>query len=506
MTEPHAPSSPDDERTTPLEAGNPGRRVAGSTITLVASAGSVGLIGAAAIGVLTHRLGISAYGQLATVLAFISATLLFTDLGINSYSGREIARRKQDASTILGQNLGLRLVLALVMVPTIIGLSEAFYPHSDTKILDGIILVSLTIPFEAFRAVSLSYYVATIQNYKTAILNVVTQVVYVGGAILALYFGYGLTGCFVAYDISVAVTALIAFLAVRKSVAFAPMLSIRSWGGIIRQSLGIGAIQIVNLLYLRTNTLVLSRMTNSHTVALYAVAAAIVLFLLVLPNAFMLSMTPLLVVAPITKLKTLVNDSCTYMAMVGVVAVVGTACLAHDVVKLLAPASFAGSSVVLSILSLSVLFTCITNVFTYSSFARDQHHRLLLISVLGLVSNVVIDLVLIPSLHAKGAAIATVIVEGFILVGTYTVFRLRVGPQFDAWTRIGRILVLGAGSYFAFHVALNDLPLTTAEQLVIGVIVIPSVLLGAFVACRCMPDSVSVRTLVSRTLRSASPR
>jgi O-antigen/teichoic acid export membrane protein len=503
VTDSHDSPAADDEQLDTLpEVANQGRRVAGSTITLVASSATVGLIGAAAIHVLTHRLGRGAYGNLVAVLAFIAATLLFTDLGINSYSGREIARRKQDASTILGQNLGLRLVLSLVMVPTVIGLSEAFYPSGKSAILDGILLVSLTIPFEAFRAVSLSYYVATIQNYKTAVLNVVTQVVFVSGAILALNLGYGLTGCFVAYDISIAVTALIAFLAVRRSVEFAPMLSIRAWGGIIRQSLGIGSIQIVNLLYLRTNTLVLSRMTGSPTVALYGVAAAIVTFLLVLPNAFMLSMTPIVVNAPLARLKSLVNDSCTFMAMVGVVAVVGTACLASDVVKVLAPQSFAGSAVVLSILSLSVLFTCITNVFTYSSFARDQHHRLLLISVLGLVSNVVIDIVLIPSLHAKGAAIATVIVEGLILVGTYTIFRLRVGPYFDAWSRLGRIVVLGVGSYFAFRTALNAMPITAVERLGIGIVLIPGVMLGAFVAFRCLPDSVSIRALVSRALRS----
>ena len=222
---------------------------------------------------------------------------------------------------------------------------------------------------------------------------------------------------------------------------------------IIRQSLGIGSIQIVNLLYLRTNTLVLSIMTNSHTVALYGVAAAIVTFLLVVPNAFMISMMPLVVVAPLERLRSLVNDSCTYMAMVGVLVVVGTGC---------SPATWSTCSLrtsspprrrFVTILSLSVLFTCITNVFTYSSFARDHHHRLLLISILGLVANVLIDIGLIPTYHARGAAIATVIVEGFILVGTFTVFRLRVGPYFDAWSRILRILVLGAASYVGFRFA-----------------------------------------------------
>ena len=207
------------------------RRVASSTITLVASTATVGALGVVVLHAMTHRLGTDAYGELVIVLAFISSTLLFTDLGINSYSGREIARRKADASVILGQNLGLRLVFSLVMIPTVIALGEAIYPHRETALLEGIALVSLTLPFEAFRAVSLSYYVATIQNYKTAVINVVTQIIYVSGALTALYLGFGIIGCFVAYDISVVATAAIAFLAVRRSVAFAPMLAIGSWRG-----------------------------------------------------------------------------------------------------------------------------------------------------------------------------------------------------------------------------------------------------------------------------------
>lgn len=482
---------------------NTGGRVASSTITLVASTATVGALGVVVLHAMTHRLGTLAYGELVTVLAFISSTLLFTDLGINSYSGREIARRKADASIILGQNLGLRLVFSLVMIPMVIALGEAIYPHHETALLEGIALLSLTLPFEAFRAVSLSYYVATIQNYKTAVINVVTQIIYVSGALTALYLGFGIIGCFVAYDISVVATAAIAFLAVRRSVVFAPMLAIGSWRGIIRQSLGIGSIQIVNLLYLRTNTLVLSIMTNSHTVALYGVAAAIVTFLLVVPNAFMISMMPLVVVAPVEKLRSLVNDSCTYMAMVGVLVVVGTGCLSGDVINLLAPHAFAPSATILTILSLSVLFTCITNVFTYSSFARDHHHRLLLISILGLVANVLIDIGLIPTYHARGAAIATVIVEGFILVGAYTVFRLRVGPYFDAWSRVLRILVLGAASYVGFHFALDALPMSRPERLGLGVVFIPSLLGGAFVAFRCFPASFrSVASNALRTVRS----
>lgn len=491
------PALPDAPSGRP-DLGRAHHRVAVSTVALIASNTAVAALGALALHVLTNRLGASTYGVFVSVVAFIAVTLLFADLGVNTYSGREIARRREDASEILGQNLGLRLSMSVAMIPTVIGLGLMF-PHSETIRLEGIALASLTIPCEAVRSVCLSYYVATIQNYKSAVVALISQVVYVGAAITAIELGYGIIGCFVAFDLSMIVVATTSYIMVRRNIAFRPRFVPRAWSGIIKQSFGVGAIQIVNVLYLRTNTLILTAMTNYHTVGQYGVAAAIVTFLLAVPNFFMLSMLPLLVGAPLEKLTGLVNRAAIIMAMVGVLAVSGTTFLSRDVVSIIAGKHYPQSIPVLQILSLSILFTCLTCVFTYSSFARDQHRRLLFISSAGLICNVILDIALIPSLGAKGAAISTVVVEFCILVGTYAMFRNRVGNHFTAWSKVGRVLLVGALTYLVARVALGAITPPGRTQLLLGLVLFPIVQGAAFVLFRCLPSEMSA----SKLLRAA---
>lgn len=476
------------------ELGRAGHRVAVSTVTLVAANTAVAGLGVVSLHVFTNQLHASSYGIFVSVLAFINTTFLLADLGINTFSGREIAKRPGDTKQILSQNLGLRLAMSAVMIPTVIAVGYVF-PNAASARFEGIALLSLCIPCEAVKSVCLSFYVATIQNYKSAVVTLLQQVVFVAVAVTAIDLGYKLTGVFIAYDVSMLVCAASAYLAVRRSVPFHPLFVPRLWGGIVKQSFGVGAIQIVNVLYLRMNTLMLTAMTNYHTVAEYGVSARIVTYLLTVPNFFMLSLLPLLVGAPLEKLTALVNRAAIIMTMVGVLAVAGTTVLASDVVTTLAPKQYSGAIAPLQILSLSVLFTCLTAVFTYSSFARDAHRALLIISCSGLVCNVALDVVLIPWIGSRGAALSTVVVEFGILLGTYAMFRNRVGNHFTAWSKVGRTLGVGVLTYVGARTALDYVTVPGKIQLAIGIVFFPVVMGVAFVVFRCLPDDVTIRKL-----------
>ena len=504
MTEPGTSPALEPSAPRPAVAAvrRPHLRVASSTVSLVASSALIALLGAVALEQITHTLGAKSYGILVTVLTVISISLLFADLGINVYTGREIARDESRAAEVLGQNLGLRLVLAVSMIPLVIAVGTAL-PGSGGGLVAGIAIVSLSIPCEALRAVSVSYYVASIQNYKTALLGVFSQFIYVGGLIAALHLGYGLTGCFVAYDLSLLATSALAFLLVRRSVPFRPLLVVSRWRDILRNSLGIGSIQIVNVLYLKTNVLILWIMTDPRTVGIYGLAATIVTFLLVIPNSYMTSMLPLLVAAPIERLTRLVDTAASYMTMVGALAVAGTICLAPDLIREIASPEFARTVPVLQILSVSVLFTCVTSVFSYSSFARDHHHRLLAISVSGLVANVILDVILIPTFGARGAAVSTVAVEFLILLGTYAIFRTRVGPYFSAWPRMLRIYLVGGIVVVVGKLGIDSSVAPGLHRLVVGLVALPTLFVVLAYALRCFPTPIPFARLRAQARLSA---
>jgi O-antigen/teichoic acid export membrane protein len=405
----------------------PRRRIFVSTSSLFASNVLITALGAVALRLMTHRLGPDAYGVFVTAGTFVSTWELLTDLGINALVGREVSRTPQDAGRILSYNLGLRLSLSAVLIPIVWVVGNVIYRSSPADVRFGVLIVALSVPFDAIRAVSLGYYVASISNHWVAAINLLQQVLWVSGLALALALGAGVKGCFGAYLGSVVVLAAVAYLVVRHKVRFRPRFTMANWIQIIRQSITIGVIGIVNYAYLKADIILLSLMTTVYQVAIYGVAYAVINFFLFIPSAFMTSVLPVVTRGRHDELKTVIEWAVAYMASLGCLISAGIICLGSPVVHLLAGSKFASAASPLSILAISIVFSALTNVFGYASFARNRHHKLLYISLSSLVLNVLLNLFAIPRWGVNGSASATVISEAFVLGGTYLVFRQGVG-------------------------------------------------------------------------------
>ncbi len=405
----------------------PRRRIFISTSSLFASNIALAALGALALRLMTHRLGPSSYGVFVAAGTFVSTWELLTDLGINALGGREIARSPEDAGRILSHNLGLRLSLSAVLIPIVWVVGDLVYRSSPGEVRFGVLIVAISVPFDAIRAVSLAYYVASISNHWVAAINLLQQVLWVGGLAVALAMGAGVRGCFCAYLGSMVVLATVAYLAVHRQVPFRPRFSIAEWALIIRQSITIGIIQIVNYAYLKADIILLSIMTSVYQVAIYGVAYAIINFFLFISSAFMTSVLPLLTRSRQDELNTVVEWSVAYMASIGCLIAAGIICLGSQAVRMLAGSKFASSVAPLSILAISVVFSGLTNVFGYAAFARNRHQKLIYVSISSLVLNVVLNVIAIPRWGVRGSAGATVVSEAFVLAGTYAVFRYAVG-------------------------------------------------------------------------------
>ena len=430
-------SMPDTVPTTTADAGDlpgggivrPRRRIFVSTSSLFMANVLIAALGALALRLMTHRLGPDSYGVFVTAATFVSTWELLTDLGINALAGREMARNPNDAGSILSYNLGLRLSLSAMLIPIVWVVGDLVYKGSSSDVRFGVVIVAFTVPFDAIRAVSLGYYVASISNHWVAAVNVLQQVLWVTGLATALALGAGVRGCFCAYLGSTVILAAVAYLIVRHQVPFRPRFKAANWVRIIRQSISIGVIGIVNYAYLKADIILLSLMTSVFQVAIYGVAYAIINFFLFIPGAFMTSVLPLMTRSRADELKSVVEWAVSYMAAISCLVAAGIICVGSPVIHLLAGSKFASAVAPLSILAVSIVFSALNNVFGYASFSRNCHQKLLYVSLSSLLLNVVLNLIAIPRWGVKGSAGATDISEAFVLAGTYLVFRRGVGVR-----------------------------------------------------------------------------
>jgi O-antigen/teichoic acid export membrane protein len=405
----------------------PGRRYAISVLSGAGNTIVIAGLGALAIRLITVHVGPSKYGLFVTALAFISSVMLLTDLGVNSITGREIARSPQDAADILGHNLGLRLTLSIVLIPILAFIGIAIYPEPELRW--SIALLSVSIPFDALRTISLGYYVASIRNYVSAGVLLLQQVLFVVGVIIALKCGFGIAGCAASYLAASFVSGVLAFLVVRREVNFKPLYNMKKWRHVFGLSMSLGAIQAINILYLKADTLILSRIATPHAVGLYGVAYSFTTFFLVVPSLVMTSAMPLLATAIATEFSELVRRSLHALAILGAGVGLLAVLFAPQAITILSGRHFLGAAGAMRILALACFFTFLNAALGWAAVACNRHHRIITVSVFGLILNVALNLVLIPRFGINGAAASTLISEFFTLLGVRIVFSQIVGAN-----------------------------------------------------------------------------
>ncbi|MGA9077715.1 MAG: flippase [Acidimicrobiales bacterium] len=443
-------------------------RIFVSTFSLFISNIFIAGLGALALRLMTHRLGPDAYGIFVTAGTYVATWEILTDLGVNALAGREIARTPDEAGNILAFNLGLRLSLSMVLIPIAWVVGDLVYKTSPSDVRIGILIVALSVPFDALRAVSLAYYVGSISNHWVAGINLLQQIFWVAGLATALTIGAGVRGCLVAYLASIVALSAVAYSLVNRRVRFRPRFALGRWMGIIRQSISIGVIQIVNLVYLRADIILLSVMTSVYQVAIYGVAYAIIGFVLFISSAFMTSVLPLMTRSHADELKPVVEWAVSYMASISCLFAAGIICVGAPVIHLLAGNKYASSASPLSILGISLIFSALNNVLGFACFSRNRHHKLLYVSIAALILNVALNLVAIPRWGVNGSAGATVISEVFALAGNYAVFRYGVGVRIAIVRSLMRPCLAGAIAAAVFRVLLWSPRAGAPETLLLG--------------------------------------
>lgn len=440
-------SEPDSESGDGGQFGRAGHRVTVSVLSGYGNTLLVAGLGALATRLITTHVGPTNYGLFVTALTFVSSVMLLTDLGITSIMGRDIAKKPDDAAEILGQNLGLRLTLSILIIPIVVLIGLVLYKAPSLRWT--LILFAASVPFNAIQTISLGYYVASIRNYVASGVAVLQQVLFVGGVAIAIPNGFGIIGCATSYLIATAVSGVVAYFIVRKELRFKPQFDLRGWREVFSRSASLGAIQVINLLYLKADTLLLSKMAKARAVGLYGVAYSFVNLIVVAPTLILTSVMPLMATSSGERFEKLLRRTSHGLAVLGAAAAMITVLFAPQAIAILSGHRFLGASTALRLLGLSCYFSYLNSALGYAAVACNRHHRLVVVSAVGLVLNVGLNVAMIPRLGINGSALSTLISEFTALIGVRYVFARDVGTRVSL-TKMSVRPVLAAASVTLF--------------------------------------------------------
>jgi O-antigen/teichoic acid export membrane protein len=369
------------------------------------------------LGAVTRSYGESGTGIFTLALTFISFFVLAADFGINAHI---LSRLLKDTLTWEWQKLlGMRLFLASVL--TVMAVILALFWPDQSGLFKLTVILGLAAIIEAGVFTTTSAVFQSKLRFDLSILSTIT------GTLLTLITVFVLIGIkvsipllMVGYTLGWIISGVLALIFVREFVgSLRPSLDFTYVKKIIEESWPISATLILNTIYFRADTFMLSTLKNFADVGVYNVSYQIFQSLLVLPTFIMNSFYPLMLkYFAYDRPKfysSLVNASLLMLAMALSGAFL-TIILASWVISLITGGtSFIGSVSSLQILALGFPAFFLSSVLMWVLITYKKYKTMLVIYGVGLIINLILNYLLIPQYSYIASSWITVISEYLIL-------------------------------------------------------------------------------------------
>lgn len=399
-------------------------KVAYNTIIQILSKVIATVLGLVAIAIITRYLGQTGYGEYTTIVTFLSFFGIIADLGLTLVTVQMISLPNADQEKIIGNLLALRLVTAVIFLG-LAPLVVLFFPYS-LLIKLGVIVTTLSFLFIALNQILVGLFQKNLRMDKVSIAEVTSRLILVIGVVVAYKIDSGLIGIMVATVIASAISFILHYIFSLKFVRIKLRFDYKYWLKIITRSWPLAVTIVLNLIYLKADTLFLSvvkRPTEIGIIAevgIYGAAYKVIDVFITLPFMFAGIILPILTARWVTKdnegFKNILQKSFDIMVIFALPLIIGTQLVARDVMILIAGNDFAASGPILQVLIIAAGLIFLGCMFAHAVIAIDKQRKIIGAYLITAVTSVIGYLIFIPRFSYFGAAWVTIYSELLIAV------------------------------------------------------------------------------------------
>lgn len=457
-----SPEIPLNETLDSAEAG--ARFIRGSVVRVLTYGVSL-LTSLVSAPLVIRHLGPSQYGYFATATAIVFIVGGFTEAGLNTLGVREYASGRPDRIELLRNLIGLRItgtagaLAAVAAVAAVVG--------APSVIVFGVLIggagLIVTIAGENY-GIPLS---ADLRLTTASMLSLAQQVTLAAVYVALVVLGARTLPLMAATIVSGAVLLGGAVVTVRGQFTLVPAFDRAQWRELLRQTLPYAMASAVGIIYFREALVLMSVLTTEREVSYYAAAFKIVEVLTVVPWTLIAGAFPIF-----SRAAHQADDERMRYGMQRLLetAIIAGTWMAGSIVVgagfgilVVAGHGFAPAVPVLRIQGLAVLTSFLAAVFGSLLLSLRLFSQLLRANAIAVVVATILSFALIPTIGARGAAIAPTAAEA-VLALAYAISLRRNPPHLRVSLRLVPRILLSAAVAFGVTSAL---PLTSAEALVV---------------------------------------
>lgn len=397
------------------------------------------ILGLIALAMMARYLGQAGFGSYTTIITFVSFFAIIGDLGLTLVTAQMISRPGINENKILNNLFGLRLVSIIIFL-SLAPIIAIFSPYS-TEVKTGILIITTSFLFPALSQVIIGLFQKRLRMDKAVIAETVSRVLLVFGIWFAIVSNNGLNGMLWATVASAGVNFFISYILATDFIILKPAFDFALWREVINKSWPLAITIVLNLLYLKTDTLILSFIKSPEEVGLYGAAYRIIDVLTTLPFMFAGIILPILTSSWFEEKKdyfnTVLQKSFDLMAIFSIPIIAGTLVLAGPLIVLVAGKDFLNSGLILKILIFALAAIFLGCMFAHAVIAINKQKKMISAYIFVSVSSIILYLIFIPRFSYYGAAAITIYSELVIaFFSAYTVWRYtKFIPNFKIFTK-----------------------------------------------------------------------
>lgn len=422
-----------------------------------------------------NQVGDQEYGLYFAIFNFLFIFQWVLDPGIQNYNSQSLSKDRSQLSTLLYDTIAAKTITAIVYV-IIIGLITCIFYGWHLLPVIGLMLVTMVLT--SFTVFLRSHFSAMGHYIKDSILSSVDKLLLIIVLGYVLYYSGEVMSILKFVQIQCATMlmsfVIVAMLFMRQFGRIPLRVNVKRIQQLIKQSFPFALIFILMSLYNRMDGVMLKFLVDDDSLSagIYATGFRIYDAMNMIGYLFATLLLPMFSYAMRSqdRLKLLYDESLRLMLVIAVLASIGTYLFSADILSLFYDHVDDRHIAVFRILSLSFFTVALTYIYSTLMTASAKLKVFNILLACGVVVNFGLNLYLIPTLQAEGAAIATLITQSMLLIGqiilVFSTFDFKIN-----YMMIVQVISMIAVTYLSYVIAKAYLPIHFIFQGLVGVII-----------------------------------
>ncbi len=363
-------------------------------------------------------LSVDDYGRFNYALALTTIIETIMDIGLGPVTVRAVARDRAGADRLFRHVLGLKLVWVAIGLALLAVVAPIL--RSDPQVIRLCYLMGLSSAMRSYLLTARGLLQGLDRFDLEAVVVVADRLLLLAAGGAGLWAGHGLFGLAMAFVGSRAVMLVAVMMLLGRLVGpVLPQFDRTAWRALHTAALPLGFFMIALNLYTYIDTVILWAISTNAETGLYGASYRVYEGLTYAPAILSAVLSPRLSYLFVSDRP--VHRQVLMRARIGSmflgIALGGIAVwAARPVLVTLFGAAYAAAVPPLQILAAGALFVFGTWILHAAAISMNLDRRLLVTTVVGLSTNVILNLIFIPRWGISGAAAATVIAEAITVV------------------------------------------------------------------------------------------